>query len=169
MSLILSLLFGVTGLADQSKPAVPERRSLAAQVVGTWQLVSIDDRDAAGRISADSSLGRNPLGYLIYDATDHMATQSMKRDRPATASTISARSNNISFVNGYHAYFGTYTVDERAATVTHRIDGALSPADVGKVLTRQIRLVGDDLTIAFQTLSTDGVQVTRVLKWTRVG
>lgn len=107
----------------------------------------------------------------MYDRAGHVATQSMKRDRvvPDASRVAGAQTNNISFVNGYHAYFGTYSVDDRAGIVTHRIEGALSPKDVGKVLTRRIRLVADDLTIEFQTSNTDGVPVTRILKWRRVG
>lgn len=164
-----SLIFGAA--AHSGKPAVSRHRSLAAQLVGTWQLVTIVDRDAAGHISSDASLGPNPIGYLMYDGSGHVATQSMKRNRtvPAAPQVLTAKTNNISFVNGYHAYFGTYTVDEGAAIVTHRVAGALSRADVGKVLNRRIHLDGDDLTIDFETLTSDGFPVTRILKWKRVG
>ena len=93
----------------------------------------------------------------------------MKRDRSgvAAAAPVSAGANNSAAVNGYDAYFGTYTVDEASASVTQRLDGALSPGDVGKVVTRQMRVEGDRLIIQLATTSADGEPVTRTLIWRR--
>jgi hypothetical protein len=44
----------------------------------------------------------------------------------------------------YIAYFGTYTVDERARTVTHRRQGSVQPGDVAD-LVRGYEFVGDRL------------------------
>jgi hypothetical protein len=70
-------------------------------------------------------------------------------------------------VGGYDAYFGTYTVDEVAGTVTQQLVGALSPGDVGKVVTREVRIDDDRLTIELATSSADGEPLTRTLVWLR--
>jgi hypothetical protein len=44
----------------------------------------------------------------------------------------------------YVAYFGTYSVDERAGTVTHRRHASVQPGDVGD-LVRGYAFVGDRL------------------------
>ncbi len=69
-------------------------------------------------------------------------------------------------VLGYDAYFGTYTVDERAGTITHHVEGSLFPEDLGNDWTRPFTLDGDTLTLRF-TSTTDGGDVTRTLVFRR--
>jgi hypothetical protein len=70
---------------------------------------------------------------------------------------------------GYDAYFGTYTIDDEAGSVTQRLLGALSRENVGAVLTRAMKVDGDRLVIRLDTNAADGVAVTRTLTWQRVG
>ncbi len=72
-------------------------------------------------------------------------------------------------MGGYDAYFGLYTVDDERGTVTQRLLGALSPENVGSVLTRAMEVSGDTLVIRLQTTVGDGTEVTRTLTWRRVG
>jgi hypothetical protein len=131
--------------------------------------VSREDRTAAGELRADPGLGADPLALLAYDAAGNFTAQFMKRDRSsdAIAMTGPAGLNNSAAVNGYDAYFGTYTVDEASGSVTQRLEGALSPGDVGKVVTRAMRVEGDSLIIQLATTSADGQPVTRTLIWRR--
>jgi hypothetical protein len=48
-------------------------------------------------------------------------------------------------IRGMQSYFGTYTVDEAAKTVTHHMEGALSPNDVGRDRVRWYTFVGNRL------------------------
>jgi len=93
----------------------------------------------------------------------------MKRDRPDIASPApsAAGANNRVAVGGYDASFGTYTVDEAAGSVTQRLVGSLSPGDVGKVATPEMRVQGNRLTIELAATSASGVPVTRTLVWVR--
>jgi hypothetical protein len=143
--------------------------SLATQLIGTWQLLSREDRTAAGERRIDPSLGANPVAILIYDAAGNFAAQFMKRDRSTTevSATRQASTNNSAAINGYDAYFGQYTVDEASGSVTQVLEGSLSPGDVGKTVTRDIRVDGDTLTIELATKSGDGEPVTRTLTWHR--
>lgn len=142
---------------------------LASELIGTWKLVSREDRNSAGELRVDPSLGRDPVALLVYDAEGNFAAQFMKRDRTDSEPlTIRAgSSNNSAAVGGYDAYFGTYTVDEAGGSVTQRLLGALSPGDVGKVVTREMRIDGDRLVIQLGTTSADGERVTRTLVWVR--
>jgi len=58
-------------------------------------------------------------------------------------------------------------VDEASGSVTQVLYGALSPGDVGKTVTREMRVDGDTLTIELATTSGDGEPVTRTLIWRR--
>jgi lipocalin-like protein len=140
------------------------------QLVGTWQLVSRVDRDKSGNVVPEPSLGEQPTGYLIYDAKGHVAAQLMKSHRTSNPCEVTAPAvgNNVAQVGGYDAYFGRYEVDWSAGTVTHTLDGALVPADVGRRLSRHFKLEGDSLTIQFEPDGNDNQRVTRTLVWKRV-
>lgn len=84
-------------------------------------------------------------------------------------SLSSALSNNTPAISGYDAYFGTYTVDDTSGTVTQTLLAALARENVGHVVTRDMRVSGDVLTIGLETTTADGEPVTRTLVWTRVG
>ena len=144
---------------------------LSQALVGTWRLVSREDRTASGERRIDPALGADPIALLVYDRGGNFAAQFMKRDRRAGAptSTAAGAPNNSRAVGGYDAYFGSYSVDDAAGTVTQRLLGALSPENVGLVLTRSMRVSGDELVIQLDTSSADGTRVVRTLRWTRAG
>jgi hypothetical protein len=140
-------------------------------LVGTWELVSRIDRDASGNVIPEPSLGSDPLGYLIYDSKGHVAAQLMARHRSsATVATVTseANSNNPAHIGGYDAYFGRYEADTKSSTVTHILDGALAPADVGRRITRRFELAGDTLTITFEPGTQGNGKITRTIIWRRI-
>src|SRR5262249_27450633 len=123
-----------------------------------------------GTAVQDPSLGKTPRAYLIYDSSGHIAAQGMRLDRPMAidcGTSGPAPSNNSQSVNGYDAYFGTYTIDDTRHTVTHHLEGALAAADVGKNLVREFELSGDKLTIVVRTNSPKEKQII-TLTWERV-
>jgi hypothetical protein len=140
-------------------------------LIGTWRLVSREDRTASGERRIDPALGADPIALLVYDRGGNFAAQFMKRDRrtDSAAPAASGAPNNSRAVGGYDAYFGSYTVDDAAGTVTQRLQGALSAENVGLVLTRSMQIVGDELVIQLDTASADGTPVVRTLRWTRAG
>ena len=144
---------------------------LSQALIGTWRLVSREDRTASGERRIDPALGADPIALLVYDRGGNFAAQFMKRDRrtDAAAPAASGALNNSRAVGGYDAYFGSYTVDDAAGTVTQRLQGALSAENVGLVLTRSMQVAGDELVIQLDTASADGTPVVRTLRWTRAG
>jgi hypothetical protein len=90
--------------------------------VGTWRLISIDGDSATLR-----RVGAHPTGIIIYDATKHMAAQIQPDRRRASWpwSHNPSPTEALSAIDGYTAYFGTYSVDQRAGTVTHHREAAL--------------------------------------------
>ena len=153
-------------MPDPSTKPMP----LSATLPGTWRLLSRIDVTASGQRKAEPSLGDDPVALLIYDRSGHFAAQFMRRDRSAAiADAPSSGSNNSRARDGYDAYFGTYSVDDRAGTVTQQLQGALSRENVGAVLTRAMQVSGNELVIQLQTTAPDGTEVTRTLTWRRVG
>jgi hypothetical protein len=174
---VLGLLFAISAVVcgsitdGNSRPTLSgDSSGSAGHLVGTWKLVSRVVTSADGTAVQDPGLGKTPSGYLIYDSSGHVAAQLMRPDRPVAidcgTSGPTPRDNSQS-VNGYDAYFGTYTIDETKHSVTHHLEGALSAADVGKNLVREFHVSGDKLTIIVRTNSTKEKQI-RTLTWARV-
>ena len=143
--------------------------TLAARLIGTWRLVSREDRTAGGERRIDPGLGADPVALLVFDRAGNFAAQFMKRDRSSSEVAVATRAgaNNSTAVNGYDAYFGHYTVDEGSGSVRTTLVGSLSPADVGSAFTREMHVDGETLTIKLATTSAAGEPVTRTLIWKR--
>ena len=142
---------------------------LKTRILGMWWLESRIDRDAAGERRIDPIMGADPLGVLCF-SPDRFSAQFMRRDRssPATPPPAGGGANNSSAVNGYDAYFGTYTLDEARGILRTRLEGAITPANIGSVFERQVAVTGDKLTIRLATSSPDGTAVTRTLTFARL-
>ncbi|HEX3061145.1 MAG TPA: lipocalin-like domain-containing protein [Usitatibacter sp.] len=143
---------------------------LSRTLPGTWRLLSRIDIAANGERRVDPSLGEDPVAILFYDRSGNFAAQFMKRDRSGNADAgAGPAKNNSRAKDGYDAYFGSYTIDDAAGTVTQKLAGALSKENVGQVLTREMKVEGDQLTIELETTSSEGDPVRRTLRWARVG
>jgi hypothetical protein len=118
--------------------------------------------------SNDPVLGDQPLGRRHYDASGVMMLQMMRQGRAAAISTSNTAGKiaNPRAMLGYDAYFGTYTVAERAGTVAHHVEGSLFPEDLGKEFVRSFTLEDDRLTLRFTSLA-DGGDITRTLVFRR--
>jgi hypothetical protein len=171
--LLIAIATAVSGSTQQRNAHTVLQGAISGsggQLVGTWRLISRVVRLEDGT-AVQEGLGTTPKGYLIYDASGHMAVQLLRPDRPTAVdcnTSGSAQSDNSpQLLNGYEAYFGTYTIEETSHTVTHHLEGALAAADVGRNLTRQFQVSGDKLTIVVRTSSLKERQI-RTLIWERV-
>jgi hypothetical protein len=149
----------------------PQRGLLATHLIGTWELLSREDRTHGGEKRIDPGLGSDPIALLFFDRNGHFAAQFMKRDRTAAPEAEPAGTipNNSRARGGYDAYFGTYQVDNALGTVTTKLAGALSAENVGQIFTRTMNVEGDELVIRLDTASFAGEPVVRTLRWKRVG
>jgi hypothetical protein len=142
----------------------PSPRAQTPRLVGTWQLVT-RTVSVNGKTLADPVLGAHPLGRLSYDASGAMSLQMMRTLRTMAIGTPADAKDkaNQRVILGYDSYFGTYTVDERAGTITHHVEASLFPEDVGQHWVRPFTLEGDTLTLSF-TSPADGVNRTLVFQ-----
>lgn len=144
------------------------RTSCETSIVGTWRLLSREDMTRDGQRRAEPVLGSDPIAYLMYDATGHFAVQFMRRDRGFTHEPSQvAVGNNTGPNDGYDAYFGQYEMGSDG-TVRQELLGALSPGNVGKVVTRRCRIEQGQLVIELEAMN-NGERVTRTLRWERLG
>lgn len=148
----------------------PPTANLAATILGIWKLKSREDVDDRGQIHIDPFLGRDPLGILCFGPS-HFAAQFMKRDRSREENVpqpVQVKNNTVA-VSGYQAYFGTYSIDEIAGTLTTHLEGSISPADVDSTYIRDVRVVDNELIIQLETTAADGTAITRTNTFSRIG
>jgi hypothetical protein len=118
-------------------------------LVGTWRLVSYEARTSAGETRYP--LGRHVVGQLFYDVRGNMSGHVMRIDRPTFASNDSGSGTDAEVraaFEGHTSYFGTYTIDPSARTVTHHVRGASYPNWMGHDQIRYYRSDGSDLVLS---------------------
>lgn len=95
----------------------------------------------------------------------------MKRDRSRQENVLQLvpAKNNTARLNGYDAYFGTYSVDESEGTLATHLEGSISPANVGDTYVRHVRVVDNELIIQLQTTAADGTAIRRTNTFSRIG
>src|SRR5262245_5352926 len=145
-------------------------QALKEKFVGTWKLVSIEARRPNGE-AAPPRYGPNPAGYIIYDATGHMAVQLMRPDRPRFASNNADQGTPEEIkaaFDGYGAYFGTYEIHEADGFVIHHVEGSLFPNNVGTDQQRFFELSGDRLILKPPPRQVAGEQQTLRITWQRI-
>jgi len=146
---LLTLPFIATAALNFQTPAPRPAGDAASRIIGTWQLMSRTVTRADGTTIVDPVLGEKPTGRLIYEASGVMSLQMMRTGRKdAISSPANARDKSSPrVILGYDSYFGRYTVDEKAGTVTHHVEGSLFPEDLGDDWVRPFTLKGDTLTL----------------------
>jgi hypothetical protein len=167
--LAIGLILSVSGFGLSGRASTQRKEGARARIVGAWQLASRTVRKANGEILVDPVLGRQPIGRLFYDASGNMMLQMMRQERAQAISVPSTPQNrtNPRIVLGYDAYFGTFTVNDAAGTITHHVEGSLFPEDLGKDFQRAFRIEGDTFTLSFASRSPDGFDITRTLLFRR--
>jgi hypothetical protein len=107
-----------------SEPVLPNS-DVARRFVGAWRYVgaTVDGKPDVAR-------GTNPKGLIVYDPSGHMAVH-VTPEKPTKSA-------------GVVAYFGAYSIDERAGTVTHHKHASVQPGDGGDVV-RAYEFAGDRL------------------------
>jgi len=133
----------------KAKARKPSLKSLQKQVLGTWKLISAEDRASASDPWIPYTFGNPPSGYFVYDATGHASIQIMTTPPQKIATPDSPTpAEALAIFNGYIAYYGTYTVD--AKNITVQVEGAWDPSQVGSSQARSYQVKGDKLIIGDQ-------------------
>lgn len=131
---------GVASLAlpagKKLDPASGEANSEKERLIGAWHLVSMEEPGADGKLRHIT----NRKGMLLYTRDGHMSVQLMF---PKSESGVS----NDYVKDGYEASFGSYDVNQEMHTVTHHVQGSVTPGLVGKDLPRAYNLSGRQLII----------------------
>ena len=180
MRFLLSILFCcftlVLSQAQSAKPepATPQAAATSARLAGAWQLVSVETIRPNGEVIYPY-YGKHPEGLLIYDRSGWMSVQIVSDPKPVipngdsrAAIFAATPEQKASALEGYYAYFGTWTVDPSGATVTHHLRQSLYPGERGEDFVRQLSFDGNRLTLIAKAHEM-GEDHQRRLTWERVG
>jgi|SRR5271166_502541 len=132
------------GLASLSRHAAAQDKSLKQQLVGAWSLGSVYDQTTDG-VKHDV-WGAGVQGALMLSPTGRFSLLLMAGNREK------ASPNPRNPVGPAIAYFGSYTVDEGAKTLTYHIEASTFP-----------QWNGTDRTATIQSVSADELQSANAL------
>jgi hypothetical protein len=125
----------------------PAPAQSAKDLQGAWNLVSLSVDQNGKKLEP---YGSNPKGMQVFEANGRFSIILMRSDLPKFASPNRERATaeeSQKVVHGSLAYFGSYTVDESAKTMSFHIDAATFPNWTGQQQPRTYSLSGDTLTI----------------------
>jgi hypothetical protein len=126
--------------------------SIREKLLGSWRLVSSEARGLDG--DADFPLGDDPIGMLTYDASGTVSAQLMRQNQTLFRNDdwrYATTDEKAAAWSGYFGYFGTFTVDEKAGTVTHHVEGSWFPNLVGTEQVRYCSFAGSRLSLDAHT------------------
>jgi hypothetical protein len=114
-------------------------RSDRQRLIGSWRHIgaTVNGKPRSGR-------GAHPKGIIIYDVHGYMVCHVAPDREVPKAGDNPTGEEALAALDGHIAYFGTYSVDEQARTVTHHRQGSVQPGDKGDVV-RGYEFVGDRL------------------------
>jgi hypothetical protein len=139
-TIALALIFGVF---------VPREEAVAQttqELVGTWILVSIQLEKEDGKRT--DMYGPSPQGQQIFDTNGRFSLIITRSDVPKFASNnreAGTPEENKAAVQGSIAFFGTYTVDESAKTLTQHVESCSFPNFIGTDRNLSFSISGDEL------------------------
>jgi hypothetical protein len=107
-------MFIVAALLTVRALAQADVESVRAQLVGVYTLIEY------------AAHGDEPTGRIWYEPSGQMSAMLFPPGREPLANDASAEDFRAS-MRGLVAYYGSYTIDPVAGTVTHHIEGASNP------------------------------------------
>jgi hypothetical protein len=142
-------------------------QELSKGLIGTWKLVSTEQRLTDGSTRPSPLYGANGVGYLIYSESGFMCAVLMDPNRPRWKAEDSPTEAELKAIaNHFVSYCGRYEVNEKERSVVHHVELDVVPNNVGDKLVRFVALTGNTLKLR-PAEPRDGI-VEYTLTWERV-
>ena len=117
------------GVRAPGTAAAQESMRDREKFVGTYRLITTEVKDERSGEWAETP-NFNRIGYITYADTGHMGVHIMPRNRPPFSSNPPTGAEAQVALQGYTAYFGSFTVDDQEQFVVHHRFGQLNPGGV---------------------------------------
>ena len=140
--------------------ALGQKQSLKEQLVGTWTLLSWEQKKGDG--TKVERYGTSPTGIAFFDEGGRYIITAMRSDRAKYASNAlwqSTPEENKETADGTITYFGTYSISEPDSSITVRVDGSSFPNWNGTNQKRFVTIAGDHLMLTVRPPGGDVVDV----------
>jgi len=140
--------------------AVGQQQSLREQLVGTWTVVSWEQKKSDG--TKLELYGANPAGIAFFDAGGRYIITVMRSDRAKYASNTlrqGTAEEDKETADGTITYFGTYSLSETDRVMAIHVDGSSFPNWNGSDLKRIVAITGDQLTLTVPIPGGESVDV----------
>ena len=109
--------------------------SVRRKFIGTWKLISAEEKLKDGTVRPYKELGPKAQGYLMYAADGHMCAELMNPERPRWDNPPTP-AQEIAAIEGFLGYCGRFEIDATNHVMWHSPDLAWKPNYIG---TRQSR------------------------------
>jgi hypothetical protein len=120
--------------------SVGTQGEVAKRLMGAWRYVGT-------RIHGHNwDRGANPKGMIYYGPHGEMAVQIAPDVERTRAGDVMTPDEAFRALKDYIAYFGSYSIDEDAGTVTHHRVATIQPGDSGDFV-RRVEFIGDRLVL----------------------
>jgi hypothetical protein len=136
LRLLLPLLFCLTLSAH------PQQNDVANKLLGAWKLVAVEGISPVRHIPYD-----HPTGLIIYDRSGWMSVQiAVKAGRKPFAAGLGSgtQEEKAEAFDSYFSYYGPYTIDLKAQTITHHLKGYSYPTSTEVENIRWFEFPGND-------------------------
>jgi hypothetical protein len=144
---LVGILLVTAFVAAQHSIAGASQSSIQKQFLGTWKLVSTEEKLKDGTSRPYQDVGAHGVGYLMYAADGHMCAELANPDRP-TWDDPPTTAQKVSAIEGIAAYCGRFEVDEKNHIMWHYPEVAWKPSYVGTKQQRPYRIEGNRLTFS---------------------
>ena len=135
-------------------------------LLGTWRLVSWENRDAAGQVTYP--LGPDAIGYLGYSADGYMFAHLMAANRPplATKNAFGGEDGEVAAAaRSQMSYCGAYQIE--GARIVHRVELSAFPNWIGGEQVRFYAFEDGKLILTAPGFKTKKGAMTTRLVWER--
>ncbi len=140
--------------------ALSQKQSLKEQLVGTWTLLSWEQKKGDG--TKVERYGTSPKGIAFFDAGGRYIITVMRSDRAKYASNTlwqGTSEENKETADGTITYFGTYSISEADSSIAIHVEGSSFPNWNGTDQKRFVAIAGERLTLTVRPTVGDVVDV----------
>ena len=158
--IFVACIIAAFGSSTITFDALGQKQSLKEQLVGTWTLLSWEQKKSDG--TKLERYGTSPKGIAFFDAGGQYIITVMRSDRAKYTSNAlwqGTPEENKETADGTITYFGTYSVGEADSSIAIHVEGSSFPNWNATNQKRFVAIAGQQLTLTVRPPGGDVVDV----------